>query len=158
MFFDIASSNFNFYGSDYGTDGVVYAWNKDAVDEDNPWGSNETGSVEFSAIDPSAMLFSSLEFQISGYLSYQSNSAVRVFADGALIFSEEFSLAGNSQVETISLAIDLASTLRIELDNTDDWAWTGLDNIEINGANVPAPGALALLGIAGVAGSRRRRG
>ena len=35
-----------------------------------------------------------------------------------------------------------------------DGTWTG--NISINGTVVPAPGALALLGIAGLAGRRRR--
>jgi MYXO-CTERM domain-containing protein len=32
-----------------------------------------------------------------------------------------------------------------------------VDNLMINGTAVPAPGALALLGVAGLVGSRRRR-
>ena len=148
-FFDIESQNFNFYETGYGTPGIVYAW-------DSVAGVNATGMVELSSIDPEAEAFSNLQFQISGYLDRLSESLVRVFADEEEIYSEAFSLDGSFDIRTIQLDVAYASHLRIELDNTSAWAWTGLDNIEISSMSVPAPGALALLGLAGIAGRRRR--
>ncbi len=149
-FFDIESQNFNFYESGYGTPGIVFAWDYEA-------GVNATGVLELAAVEPSSTVFNTLEFQISGYLDRLSESLVRVFADDQEVFSEAFSLFGSSDIRTIQLDVMSASNLRIELDNSG-WAWTGLDNIGVTSMNVPAPGALALLGLAGVAGNRRRRG
>lgn len=157
MFFDIAAENFNFYETGYGSPGVVYAWDEAAVDDENPWGTNATGVLDLVAIDPASKVLSALAFQISGYENYASESIVRVYADESLVFTGEFNLAGNSEVETISVAFGESTSVRIELDNTSPWAWTGLDNITVSSASVPAPGALALLGIAGIVGGRRRR-
>ncbi|MAB72153.1 MAG: hypothetical protein CMJ54_06565 [Planctomycetaceae bacterium] len=157
MFFDIASENFNFYETGYGSPGVVYAWDEDAVDDENPWGMNATGAIDLVAVDPASKVFSALEFEISGYENYTSESIVRVYADESLVFSGEFSLAGNSEIEMVSLTFEESSSIRIELDNTSPWAWTGLDNIAVSSAAVPAPGAIALLGLAGIVGGRRRR-
>ena len=157
MFFDIASENFNFYETGYGSPGVVYAWDEAAVDDENPWGMNATGAVDLIAVDPASKVLSALEFQISGYENYTSESIVRVYADDSLVFSGAFSLAGNSEIEIVSLTFDESSSVRIELDNTSPWAWTGLDNIAVSSATVPAPGAIALLGLTGIVGGRRRR-
>jgi MYXO-CTERM domain-containing protein len=157
MFFDITSENFNFYETGYGSPGVVYAWDEAAVDDDNPWGTNATGVISLFANDPASKVISTLDFQISGYETYASESIVRVYADESLVFTGAFNLAGNSEVETISVAFGESSSVRIELDNTSPWAWTGLDNIAVSSASVPAPGALALLGLAGIVGGRRRR-
>ena len=157
MFFDIAAENFNFYETGYGSPGVVYAWDEAAVDDENPWGTNATGVIDLVAVDPASKVLSALEFQISGYESYTSESIVRVYAGDSLVFSEAFSLAGNSEIEMISVTFAESSSVRIELDNTSPWAWTGLDNIAVSSAAVPAPGALALLGVAGLVGGRRRR-
>ena len=35
-FFDISSQNFNFYEPDYGTPGIVYAWDHDSVTKSIP--------------------------------------------------------------------------------------------------------------------------
>lgn len=157
MFFDIESENLNFYESGYGTPGVVYAWDEGAVDDENPWGVNATGVIDLVAADPDAKLISAIAFQISGYEAYASESIVRVYADDELVFNSDFSLDGNSEVETISISLGQVAGVRIELDNTSPWAWTGLDNISVSSATVPAPGALALLGLAGIVGGRRRR-
>lgn len=149
-FFDIESQNFNFYETGYGTPGIVYGW-------DYGTDVNATGVLELAAVDPGSTVFYSLEFQISGYLDYLSESLVRVFADDQEVYSEAFSLDGSSDVRTIQLDVMSSSNLRIELDNSG-WAWTGLDNIGVTSMTVPAPGVLALLGIAGVARNRRRRG
>ena len=61
---------------------------------------------------------------------------------------------------TIDFGVDVeaGSSFEIVFDNYYRPAYVGLDNVAFNIVNVPAPGALALLGIAGVAGNRRRRG
>ncbi|MDG2020877.1 MAG: hypothetical protein P8J59_02905 [Phycisphaerales bacterium] len=156
-FFDISSQNLNFYESGYGTLGVVYAWDNAAVDEDHPYGTNATGILDLITIDPSSRMISAVEFNISGYLTNESNSIVRVYADDELVFEDDFSLAGADEIALISSDFGAASSVRIELDNTSPWAWTGLDNILVTSMTVPAPGALALLGVAGIVGKRRRR-
>ena len=149
-FFDISSQNLNFWDDGYGTPGVVYAW-------DIPNFTNVTGILDLTALDPSSMMIAAVNFDISGYLNEESNSMVRVYADDELVFEDDFSLAGADEIALISANFGAASSVRIELDNTSTWAWTGLDNILVTSMTVPAPGALALLGVAGIVGKRRRR-
>ena len=127
------------------------------MDEDHPYGTNATGILDLITIDPSSRMISAVEFNISGYLTNESNSIVRVYADDELVFEDDFSLAGADEIALISSDFGAASSVRIELDNTSQWAWTGLDNILVTSMTVPAPGALALLGVAGIVGKRRRR-
>jgi len=152
-FFDISAEHLNFYATGYGTPGVVFAWDYAS----QPGGVDAVGSLELSVFDPSEMLLSGVAFDISGYLDRESNSAVRVYADDSVVFEADFSLAGASEVATVAVEFGASSSVRIELENTSPWAWTGLDNIAVSGAAVPAPGALALLGVAGIVGGRRRR-
>lgn len=154
--FDISSQNLNFYESGYGTLGVVYAWDEAAVDEDHPYGTNATGILDLTALDPLSRMISAVNFDISGYLNYESNSMVRVYADDELVFEDDFSLAGADEIALISANFGAASSVRIELDNTSPWAWTGLDNITVSSIAVPGPGGLAIAAIFGL-GRRRRR-
>ena len=156
-FFDISSQNFNFYEPDYGTPGIVYAWDHDSVDEEHPFGTNSTGVLALIANSPSEFRIGSVAFDISGYLTYSSASTVTVWADDVLAYQGDFELAGNSEINSIFVELSGASNVRIELDNTSPWAWTGLDNILVTSMAVPAPGAFALLGVAGIVGKRRRR-
>jgi MYXO-CTERM domain-containing protein len=150
-FFEISSQNLNFWDSGYGTPGVVYAW-------DIPNLTNATGILDLTAIDPSTRMLSSVTFDLSGYLTEESNSMVRVYADNEMIFEDDFSFAGADGLETISLNFTAASNVRIELDNTSPWAWTGLDNILVTSMAVPAPGALAAFAVVGLGRRRRRNG
>lgn len=57
-------------------------------------------------------------------------------------------------------ALDNASqvTLRLVLNDADPtFGFTWVDNIQMNAMSIPAPGALALLGMAGLIGQTRRR-
>ena len=157
-FFDISSQNLNFYEPDYGTPGIVFAWDYENVDEEHPFGTNSLGTLDLTSADPSQFLIGSVSFDISGYLSNASASTITVWADDDLVFQGDYVLAGNSEIESVLVNFtDGASVVRIGLQNTSPWAWTGLDNILVTSMTVPAPGALALLGVAGIVGKRRRR-
>ena len=155
-FFDISSQNLNFYEADYGTPGVVYAWDYDSVDDENPFGTNSTGTLSLIASNPSQFRIGSVAFDISGYLTYASASTVTVWADDVLAYQGDFVLAGNSEINSIFVELSGASEVRIDLENTSPWAWTGLDNILVTSSIVPAPGALAAFAVFGLARRRRR--
>ena len=62
--------------------------------------------------------------------------------------------------QAMGAAFDNASTVTIRFQSTVTAAASGsnrIDNVMVNGNAVPAPGALALLGVAGLIGARRRR-
>ncbi|MCP4068465.1 MAG: PEP-CTERM sorting domain-containing protein [Phycisphaeraceae bacterium] len=70
---------------------------------------------------------------------------------------QDFYFDGNQGSERLNLETNYASEIQIEVENIGVWASVGLDNIAISTMTVPAPGALALLGVAGIVGGRRRR-
>lgn len=61
----------------------------------------------------------------------------------------------------MTLSVDLSAyssaTLYVELENNSGSENLYLDNVVFSGDAIPTPGALALLGLGGLAGSRRRR-
>jgi MYXO-CTERM domain-containing protein len=62
--------------------------------------------------------------------------------------------------QAMGAAFDNANTVTIRFQSTVTAAAAGsnrIDNVFVNGTAIPAPGALALLGVAGIVGSRRRR-
>jgi hypothetical protein len=96
---------------------------------------------------------------------YEADDRVRAWVevDGGVEL-DLFSLAGDDlespdvSGQWLSLSLDLtgytSAVLRFELDSNSGSEAIFVDNIVF----VPAPGAMALLGLAGLAGSRRRRG
>lgn len=85
-----------------------------------------------------------------GTSSSNSSFGTEVFNSGALTsswarFTGSFTAGSGANFLTVSGSQDASLN-----------SWVMVDDISVTGA-VPAPGALALLGIAGLAGSRRRR-
>jgi MYXO-CTERM domain-containing protein len=65
-----------------------------------------------------------------------------------------------TSTQALGATFDNASTVTIRFQSTVSGASTGssrIDDVMVNGTAIPAPGALALLGVAGLVGSRRRR-
>lgn len=104
-------------------------------------------------------------------------SSSSLFYAGASSLSMVTYSATSSHFATVTGVLDLASgTYNVQMQDSygDGWSWgsfvgglaIGSGSASISGASasfsftvagVPAPGALALLGLAGVAGSRRRK-
>ena len=147
--FSIQSQYMAFSEDNWATPGNVYAWDWDTY-------TSKVGSATFTA-DEGYMLRLA-ELNVSGWGDYLESAAeIRIFADDQLVFDSEFLLAGSSESELVRLDSMMASSYRIELENIGQWASVGLDNIVIQTSAVPAPGALALLGLSGIVGFRRRR-
>lgn len=150
--FSIDSSGMTFRGSGHATTGVVRAWDSEA-------NAPGIGSVTFTADE--GWLFDRLHFDVSGFQQYDRQADIRIFLDGELFRDYTWNFNGNDTL--IHWGMDLASpvsTISIELEYYGGVQYAaGLDNIELGSfSTVPAPGALALLGLAGVSGTRRRRG
>ncbi len=148
--FDISSEYVAFSQDNWATPGNVYAWDWTSY-------SSRIGSITFDA-HPDSLI--SLEgFDLSGFGSYAESAAwIRVRRDGELVFENDFYFNGLLGTENLSFDFGTGSQFVIEIENIGQWASVGVDNIAINSSTVPAPGALALLGLAGVARNRRRRG
>ena len=148
--FDISSEHIAFSQDNWATPGNVYAWDWETY-------TNQIGTITFDAhVDT---LISLDGFDLSGFGSYAESAAwIRVHRDGELVFEDDFFFDGNLGTADLSFDFGSGSQFMIEIENIGPWASVGVDNIEMSSMTVPAPGALALLGIAGVAGSRRRRG
>jgi MYXO-CTERM domain-containing protein len=95
---------------------------------------------------------------LSGWGDYAESAAwIRVSVDGEPVYEQDFYFDGNQGSERLILESAYASQIQIAVENIGIWASVGLDNIAISTMAVPAPGAIALLGVAGIAGGRRRR-
>jgi len=94
------------------------------------------------------------DFNSAGTPSPGFSFPVRFFADGALVATEGISENGTTWTRDINFA-DLASVDRIEIDSANDGWLFGVDNLDF--VQVPAPASLALLGLGGLAATRRRR-
>ena len=149
--FSVASSNLNFKEHGFATQGVVRAWDFEAS-------QNAMGVLTLTAAEGHA--FDSFGFDLSGKWQDFSHAQIGIYLDGELWRFGSWHLNGNSTLVEKFWAIEGGATeIRLELSNLTNNAAAGLDNIEIGSfSTVPAPGALALLGLAGVAGTRRRRG
>ena len=145
--FDISSEHMNFQDlGHWATPGNLFAF-------DYTTSSRAVGRITITGHGSDHVDLMGLN--LSGYGSVDTSAILRVFADGELLFDNLFEMAGKSDLRDVRFEGITGSRIDIELENVL-LVGVGMDNIEIS--VVPAPGALALLGLAGVVGSRRRRG
>ena len=148
MPFEIASEHMNFRFGGFATEGVVRAW-----DYEND--ENAKGKVFFEAAE--GVEFTSFAFDLSGFKEYDSVARLKIKLNGETWKDKTWSFDGNSTlIQKAWVLGEGITSIEIVLQNLEGGAFHGLDNMNIG--TVPAPGVLALLGIAGVAGNRRRRG
>lgn len=148
MPFSIESENMNFRLGGFATEGVVRAWDFDTD-------TNVRGKIFLTAAE--GVEFTSIAFDLSGFKEYASEARFKVKLNGELWKDKIWSFDGNTDLIQKDWSLgEGVTSIEIVLQNLNDNAFTGLDNINIG--TVPAPGAIALLGVAGVVGTRRRRG
>lgn len=148
--FEIVHEHVVWRGGNHATYGVVRAW--DDVNDVNTWGKIDLYADE-------GVSFTSLGFDISGFKEYESTARMKIYVGDDKIFDQTWDFFGNSTLVHEDLAWNIgdhdSSRIRIRLFNVSGDPYNGLDNLNIG--TVPAPGALALLGIAAGMKSRRRR-
>ena len=129
----------------FGTEGVLWAW----------WGVQSVGSLEIIAED--GYQISGISFDISGYGQYSSAARMSFSVDGVEVQSSDYQFAGNADLYNIEISGPIGDRMMLSMDNYEGYTYVGIDNVAFNIEAVPAPGALALLGVAGIVGKRRRR-
>ena len=129
----------------FGTEGVL--WGR--------WETQSVGSLEIIAEE--GFEISGISFDISGYGQYESAAVMTFSVDGAEVQSEDYQFAGNTDLYTVEIDGPVGREMVIHMDNCVGYTYVGLDNVTFNINAIPAPGALALLGVAGIVGKRRRR-
>lgn len=149
MPFTIDSEYMNFRQGGFATEGVVRAW--DTVNDESV-----RGKIYLTAAE--GVEFTSIAFDLSGFKDYSTSVRFKLRVNDELWKDKTWSFDGNTDLLQKDWALDEGVTsLTIVLENLEGHAFAGgLDNINIG--TVPAPGAIALLGLAGVVGNRRRRG
>lgn len=146
MPFSIASQDMSFKLLNFATLGNIRAWDSD---ED----VDRRGKVWFTANESTSL--TSLSFDISGLSDYDATAWVKIYLDGQLYQDYTWNFSGNDTLIHVDLEFEApVSEIRLTMKNMTGRAHTGIDNIEVG--TVPAPGALALLGLAGLTGRRRR--
>lgn len=151
--FEVHTWGLNWFESGFGTDGALYAWNENG---------QSVGVLDVIAAE--GYTVSGLTFDLSGYGDVDAAARFGYYVDQGdgwdwveiPLEDRDFSFEGNSSLFTISLPELDGNGFKIVLDNYLTPTGVAMDNVSFN--IVPAPGALALLGLAGVAGNRRRRG
>ncbi len=149
--FMIESESLVWRGGGHATDGVVRAW-----DYENQVAA--TGMVTFTA-NP-GFSFERLHFDVSGFREYERQASVQIILDGEIFRDYVWDFNGNSTLIhwgatfESQLGVPNPTQISIAISYFDGVQYAaGLDNIEITA--IPAPGAVALLGVAGL--GRRRR-
>ena len=155
--YEVSTWNMNWTQSGYteegfGTEGVLYAWGDGA----------SIGSIDVHAAE--GQTITGMDFDLSGYGDYDAKAAFSYFIDTGggwdrvdIADSDRlFDFEGNTSLFEIMLPEFEANSFRIVINNYVGATYVGLDNVSFSVA--PAPGALALLGLAGLAGGSRRRG
>ena len=143
----VDSEHIAFKENGFAFEGAVRAW-------DHASGSNEKGKIFFDAAE--GWLMTGLAFDISGFKEFESTVRLKVVIDGTVFKDKTWSFSGND--DFMSKDWDFGSgvsNVKVVIENLNGSPYIGLDNIAFS--TVPAPGALALLGVAGIAGGRRRR-
>ncbi|HAC08366.1 MAG TPA: hypothetical protein DCG14_01790 [Phycisphaerales bacterium] len=98
-----------------------------------------------------------MSFDLSGYREVAASATYDFLVDGVSVASGDLDFEGDSSLFEIDLDPVMGSSVEIVLDNYYRPSYVGLDNVTFSINAVPAPGALALLGVAGIVGGRRRR-
>lgn len=149
MPFSITSQDMSFKQLNFATLGNIRAW-------DSELGVDKRGKVWFTAAEDVAL--TSLSFDISGLSDYDATAWVKIYLDGQLYEDYTWDFEGNSTAFRMNFEFDEpVNEVRLTMKNLTGYAHTGIDNIELGAINIPAPGAVALLGLAGLVGGRRRR-
>lgn len=151
--FEVETWGLNWHESGFGTEGALYAWNENA---------QSLGVLDVIAAE--GYTISGLSFDLSGYGDIDAAAKFGYYVDQGsgwdwvdiALDDRDFTFAGSSSVFNISLPEIEGNGFKIVLDNYLTPTGVAIDNVSFNIA--PAPGALALLGLAGVVGGRRRRG
>ncbi len=151
--FEVQTFGLHWWGSGFGTDGALYAWNDSGL---------SVGVLDVIATE--GYTISGLSFDLSGYGDLEAAARFGYYVDQGdgwawvdIPLSErDFHFDGNSTIVNISLPEIQGNAFKIVLNNYLTPTGVAMDNVSFS--VVPAPGALALLGLVGVAGNRRRRG
>lgn len=145
--FAISSEYMNFRLGGFATEGAVRAW-----DFEND--ENVRGKIFFTADE--GFEFTAFSFDLSGFKEYDSEARFKLKLNGELWKDKTWSFEGNETlIHKDWILPEGVTSLEIVLENLEGNAWHGLDNMEIT--TVPAPGALALAGLAGLVAAGRRR-
>ena len=151
MFFDVSGPGGNGNTMDFEADGALAGMNI-AFDFTNAGGYTWAGDLFITIVDPNGTAIQYGGYNLdAGYTNAGDfDSSFDTSTSGAFasnVALESFGLSGSG---TWTIGFYDGYTGGAETDN-----WAGVINLEGLGA-VPAPGALALLGLAGLAGRRRR--
>lgn len=145
--FDVGMEHLHWWGDGYATQGVMYAWNMEDAEA-------AVGRLSVTASED--FVIEGLSFQLAGYRDVASALSFEFYVDGQLqSVTEGLEFDGVETLYSIDLPRLSGSSFEIVLDNYLTPAFVGLDNVTFN--ITPAPGAMALLGLAGICGRRRRR-
>lgn len=136
---------------EFATNGVLFAIS-------NGPGANGVLYVESTGPD----LLELVSLQLGGRASTPAEASVgyHVWQNESWNFVEQNSFEFSGSDDLFSYEVNnsiVAKKFAIVLDNFEGLGSVGLDNVAFNIVAVPAPGALALLGVAGIFGKRRRR-
>lgn len=167
LYLNVVTGAFNTTG---GTGSTVPGWDV------NPWSSTTlnffnptapTGGVYMrltSGGAPASGVSNLAGGTIIGSASTWSAGAAQTTGPGAFVFNSSNNVVGfrfnNEAAGTLHygwMRISLAGTLQGQPRTLVEYAFESLAGTSIAAGAIPAPGAIALLGLAGLAGSRRRR-
>lgn len=143
----VSTQNLHWWGSGYGSEGVLFAWDMENA---------QAGLGRLAVSASEGFTVTGLSFDLSGYLDFEAAARWDFFVDGNLVATGDNQFLGQESLVTFDLGAVTGSNFELVIDNYGRPAYVGLDNVSFNIA--PAPGAMALLGLAGLAGNRRRRG
>ncbi|MCP4833192.1 MAG: PEP-CTERM sorting domain-containing protein [Phycisphaera sp.] len=148
--YDVSAENLHWWGDGYATEGVLFGWDHAS---ENP--GPAIGSLAIFAA--AGFEVGGVSFDLSGYREVAASATYDFLVDGVSVASGDLDFEGDSSLFEIDLDPVMGSSVEIVLDNYYRPSYVGLDNVTFSINAVPAPGALALLGVAGIVGGRRRR-